>query len=338
MLLSVKDLFLREKLFVDLIVDCRLIEQGYFPEKAWETDIYITRRCNISCSYCYINDYFPGSQIFKDPTLDKIKNIIEQLAGKTHCLVILGGEPLIRKDLPDILKYAKDKGIPSNRIASNGIFIKKQLEALKYIDRLNISIDSTRIREYPHQIEQMMKDIVDVKNEILDDFPELCIGYTLTQDEKFERDILPVVKYAIENDFDVKFLPCKYVDKILNWDQLRDVVEKCHNYISDVNKLINIKGLVDKGNSEFLFNNCLQKIQYYIDFDGYFLYPCDEYPENKVGKIFDHPIDELWNMGVKKFGMYPDKNSEVCMNCKSYCHAENSYNYQNPERQFQKFS
>lgn len=74
-------------------------------------------------------------------------------------------------------------------------------------------------------------------------------------------------------------------------------------------------------------------MQFYIDFEGNFLYPCDEYSDQKVGKIYDYTLDELYKLGQEKFGSYPDPKRKTCRQCKSYCHAENSYNYRHPQRQ-----
>jgi len=337
MLLNFKDKTVKTKTKLLFEQDCKRIDKGLFPNKAWETDIYVTRRCNMSCSYCYIKDYFDREYKFIDPEIQQLFNLSDKLAEKTYGLVILGGEPLIRNDLHEILKYARKKGIPSIRIASNGTYIKRSIEALQYIDRLNISLDATRKIEFPDLIERMLVDVAKVKKEMGTDFPSICISYTLTENENFEHKIIPIVEYALQNDFNIKFLPCKYPGKTVNWEQLKIIVNKIRKLIGNDEILLNIPELVEQISHEFLFKNCLQGIQFYIDFEGYFLYPCDEFPNQRVAKIYDYSIDELYQMGKEMYGVYPSEQELTCLYCKSYCHAENSFNYRYPERQLSYF-
>jgi hypothetical protein len=85
-------------------------------------------------------------------------------------------------------------------------------------------------------------------------------------------------------------------------------------------------------NDEFVMRNCLQGVQYYIDFRGQFLYPCDEFPEQAVGSIYEYDIDALYERGRRRFGDYP-KRASICGHCPSACHSDNSFILRNPERQ-----
>lgn len=332
MLLNFKDESIKPKIRPLFEEDCQRIAKGERPKRAWETDIYVTRRCNMTCSYCYIKDYFDRGYTFVDPDIEQLYHLIDKLTAETYGLVVLGGEPLIRKDLALLFKYARDKGIPSIRVSSNGTFVKQSMQALSHIDRLNISLDATRKREFPGIVQRMLTDVEEVKKDMEIDFPAICISYTLAEDENFEHNILPIIEYATGNNFNIKFLPCKYHNKDVDWEQLKVVVKRARELVGK-ETLLNVTGLTGQISHQFLFRNCLQGIQYYIDFEGYFLYPCDEFPDQKVAKIYDYSIDELYKTGMEKYGIYPDEKEETCLCCKSYCHAENSFNYRNPQRQ-----
>src|SRR5689334_12111887 len=70
----------------------------------------VTERCNIRCVHCYWEEY--GAH--KDPSIETIDRILLQFKalGKAygeqgrHVLTIGGGEPTIRKDLPEIIRLA----------------------------------------------------------------------------------------------------------------------------------------------------------------------------------------------------------------------------------------
>ena len=57
---------------------------------------------------------------------------------------LTGGEPLLRSDLPSIIKAIKHLGVGDVSLTTNGWFLEKQAEALRAsgLDRLNVSVDS----------------------------------------------------------------------------------------------------------------------------------------------------------------------------------------------------
>ena len=68
--------------------------------------IDLTSRCNLNCVHCYINE--PATDEF---SLGEITRLFDEIA-EAGCLWMLltGGEPLLRKDFPEIYLYAKKKG------------------------------------------------------------------------------------------------------------------------------------------------------------------------------------------------------------------------------------
>jgi MoaA/NifB/PqqE/SkfB family radical SAM enzyme len=330
----VQDSKMRAAARAEFALDCERIRQGLSPKRVLETDIYITKRCNLHCSYCYFRDYFgrPDRPLPEDPSLDQLKTLLDQIEGRTYCLVILGGEPFSRPDFTEILTYARSKDIYSIRISTNGLYVKRKKDALSLIDRLNVSFDCTRSREYPDRMKQLLMDIVEVKEELGEAFPRLCLAWTTGSNDDFETDVRPLLDYAIQHRFEVKFLPVK-IDQRVDWSRHRDIVLRAIEYASP--KLItNELCHTDNLSPEFVFNNCLQNIQYYIDFEGQFLYPCDEFPGQRVGSIYDRSLDKLFEYGLEKFGTYPRKDA-VCSQCPSACHSDNSYIFKFPERQLQ---
>lgn len=99
----------------------------------------ITQRCNAKCSFC-------GYWRLKEPSLglplDKIKKIFED-GYDLGCVfaIITGGEPLLRKDIPEVFKLAKNTGF-STVLLTNGYLLPKRINEIhKVVDSINISID-----------------------------------------------------------------------------------------------------------------------------------------------------------------------------------------------------
>lgn len=101
----------------------------------------ITARCNLKCKHCYV---LSKSNVAKDPSLEKIKNLIDEVY-KRGCrwFRIMGGEPLLREDIGEIINYAKKKGMYVE-IATNGLLIEKRIKELKNVDTFVISLDGNK--------------------------------------------------------------------------------------------------------------------------------------------------------------------------------------------------
>ncbi|MBW2740544.1 MAG: 12,18-didecarboxysiroheme deacetylase [Deltaproteobacteria bacterium] len=85
----------------------------------------ITRRCNLKCIHCYAQ---AKDQVFDNElTTEEGKNLIDDLSQfKVPVLLLSGGEPTIREDLPDLAAYAIEKGMRAV-ISTNGTLITQQM-------------------------------------------------------------------------------------------------------------------------------------------------------------------------------------------------------------------
>jgi 12,18-didecarboxysiroheme deacetylase len=102
----------------------------------------ITRRCNLKCIHCYAQS--KDQEYTDELTTEQGKELIDDLA-KFGVPVILfsGGEPLMRKDLPELAEYAVSKGMRAV-ISTNGTLITKEVaRTLKEIglSYVGISLD-----------------------------------------------------------------------------------------------------------------------------------------------------------------------------------------------------
>ncbi len=82
----------------------------------------ITYLCNFSCTYCYSS---AGIKSKDELSFESVCRILDELrnAGVFY-VFFLGGEPLLRNDIFDILSYAQEIGL-GTMITSNGWFIDR---------------------------------------------------------------------------------------------------------------------------------------------------------------------------------------------------------------------
>jgi len=105
---------------------------------AWE----LTRSCNLACSHCRASSKhgpYPN-----ELTTQECFNLIDEIVSFSKPLIIMtGGEPLLRKDIFEIAKYGKSKGLVMV-MSPNGTLLSDE-NVKKIIDsgikRVSISLD-----------------------------------------------------------------------------------------------------------------------------------------------------------------------------------------------------
>ena len=103
----------------------------------------VTRECNMKCSHCYINS--TEKKLPNELSTQEGKNLMDQICKVSKPLLILsGGEPLLRPDIYELIRYGSSKGLKMG-LGSNGSLIDDEVAAkLKTagIATVSISLDS----------------------------------------------------------------------------------------------------------------------------------------------------------------------------------------------------
>ena len=102
----------------------------------------MTQRCNLKCVHCYAHALEENGS---DPiSTEQAKVIIDDLAQfGAPVMLFSGGEPLVRRDLPELAKYATSKGMRAV-ISTNGTLIdRKMAKVLKDVglSYVGVSLD-----------------------------------------------------------------------------------------------------------------------------------------------------------------------------------------------------
>lgn len=104
----------------------------------------ITGKCNLMCKYCYNAQFNDKEKICNEMSTETIKKLIDE-AKEMGCerFTFSGGEPFMRSDFFDILKYCKDMKI--DILTNSKLLMKKeymeQLEKISNINEIKISLD-----------------------------------------------------------------------------------------------------------------------------------------------------------------------------------------------------
>ena len=98
---------------------------------------YITSRCNMTCKQC--NIVYANADV-REATLEEIEQIAENLRKIGLGIILLtGGEPFVRQDLPEIVRAFERRGIHV-RTQTNGLATRKMLQAVVEAGARDISI------------------------------------------------------------------------------------------------------------------------------------------------------------------------------------------------------
>lgn len=79
----------------------------------------VTKRCNLRCRFCFAD----GGSAEDDPPAEACREAIEDIARRCGKPLIQfsGGEPTLRDDLPDLIRFAKQAGCGYTQVNTNGL-------------------------------------------------------------------------------------------------------------------------------------------------------------------------------------------------------------------------
>jgi GTP 3',8-cyclase len=116
---------------------------------ATDLRVSLTDRCNLRCDYCMPAeglDWLPKPDLLTDDEVVRLVRIAVERLGITE-VRFTGGEPLLRRGLPDIVaRTAELRPRPETSLTTNGIGLYRLAGPLHAagLDRINVSLDTLR--------------------------------------------------------------------------------------------------------------------------------------------------------------------------------------------------
>ena len=111
----------------------------------------VTRRCNLHCRFCFADGGGAGA----DPPAAALKAAIRDIAEGCGgpLLQFSGGEPTLRDDLPELVRFAKEAGCSYTQVNTNGIRLAREPDyaarlAEAGLDIVFLQFDGTRDEIY----------------------------------------------------------------------------------------------------------------------------------------------------------------------------------------------
>ncbi|SET18269.1 MULTISPECIES: GTP 3',8-cyclase MoaA [Marinobacter] len=104
----------------------------------------VTDRCDFRCVYCMAEDmtFLPRQQVLTLEEIARVARTFTELG--TEKIRLTGGEPLVRKDILELVREIGRYGLRDFAMTTNGSHLPTMAEDLRHagLHRLNISLDS----------------------------------------------------------------------------------------------------------------------------------------------------------------------------------------------------
>lgn len=170
----------------------------------------VTDRCNLRCFYCLPK----GFRGFEEPghwlSFDEIERVIGAFAGLgVRRVRITGGEPLVRRDLPQLAgRLAARPGIDDLSLSTNATLLARDAQALRQagITRINVSLDTLDPQRFRHitggALEPVLEGLLAAKSAGFSPIKINMLALGGINDDEFEA----MVEFCLAHDFTLRFI------------------------------------------------------------------------------------------------------------------------------------
>jgi cyclic pyranopterin phosphate synthase len=174
--------------------------------------ISLTEACNLACQYCVdpskekASEKNPGNRLNVEDYIRSVYIIHKNVSLETVRLT--GGEPLLFKNITDLIKKIKEAGVSEVKLTTNGVFLKDKAKDLKLagLSSLNVSLDAADADTFfkvtrRKNFERVVSGIEEALSVGLEVKLNAVIMRRLNDDQ-----ILPLLSFASERGITVRFL------------------------------------------------------------------------------------------------------------------------------------
>jgi cyclic pyranopterin phosphate synthase len=170
----------------------------------------VTDRCDLRCFYCLPGDYRNFSEPEEWLTFAEIERVIAAFVSLgVRRVRITGGEPLVRKNLPDLAaSLAAIPGLTDLSLSTNAVALARHAAALHQagVGRINVSLDSLRAERFREitrgRLDKVMDGLMAAKQA---GFGPIKINMVVMKDVN-DDEIEDMVEFCIEHDFTLRLI------------------------------------------------------------------------------------------------------------------------------------
>ncbi|HWP31839.1 MAG TPA: GTP 3',8-cyclase MoaA [Fimbriimonadales bacterium] len=173
--------------------------------------VSVTDRCNFRCIYCMPEEGYPVSPKEELLTFEEIARVVHIAANLGITKVRLtGGEPLIRKDLPELItQIRKHPKIIDISSTTNGYLLSEMAEKLARagLNRVNVSLDTLAPEKFARiarrgDLQKVLEGIEAAKRAKLNPIKINCVLMKGVNDD----EVVDFAKWTLDEEIHVRFI------------------------------------------------------------------------------------------------------------------------------------
>jgi cyclic pyranopterin phosphate synthase len=184
--------------------------------------ISVTDRCNFRCTYCMPFDEYEWIARNEVLTFEEIERVAGIFLGfGVEKLRLTGGEPLVRKELPQLVqRLSALPGLGDISLTTNGALLAGQAADLRAagLRRINISIDTLKPERFTEMtkrgnLDDVLTGLFAAKKAGMSPIKINAVVIRGTNDD----EILDLVTFARDNGFEMRFIEYMDVGNANTW-------------------------------------------------------------------------------------------------------------------------
>ncbi len=191
----------------------------------------MTDRCNFRCTYCMPLDeyeWIDKKEILSFEEIARLAGLFVKLG--VEKIRLTGGEPLVRQGLPRLIeKLSALDGLQDLCLTTNGALLAEKIDSLKAagLRRVNVSLDTLDPEKFRRmtkrgELAKVLEGIFAAKKAGLVPIKLNAVVERGVNDD----DILPLVQFAREHGFAMRFIEYMDVGNANNWTSEKLVSKK----------------------------------------------------------------------------------------------------------------
>ena len=186
--------------------------------------VSVTDRCNFRCTYCMPADnveFMDRSNLLTFEEIHRVVTVASSLG--INRIRLTGGEPLMRKNLPTLIKMINEvEGINDVALTTNAFFLNDQAQSLydAGLKRLNVSLDALDPEKFRdvnrRDCLQAVLDGLDTARKV--GFKSIKINAVAVRNFS-ESEIMSLIEYGRSDGFEVRFIEFMPLDSDKAWER-----------------------------------------------------------------------------------------------------------------------
>ena len=216
----------------------RLVDN--FGRQVTYVRLSVTDRCDFRCVYCMSEEmkFLPRESILTLEEIGRVAQAFTELG--VEKIRLTGGEPLVRRDLPELVDFIGTLGLKDFAMTTNASQLPRYAEALKAggLQRLNISLDSLNPEKFRRitRTGELHKVLAGLDAAIAAGFSGIKLNAVIMKGRN-DDEVLDLVNFARDKKIDISFIEEMPLGEVSDHqrgetycssDEVRAIIETCY--------------------------------------------------------------------------------------------------------------